>query len=78
MFTKDERAEYNFGAFEEDLYATCPGCKEDQKMTWDDVIKLALTILPIREDGCHRHKNRECGNYLRKQRSYKTGTFEQQ
>jgi len=40
MFTKDERAEYNFGAFEEDLYATCPGCKEDQKMTWDDVIKF--------------------------------------
>jgi hypothetical protein len=40
MFTKDERAEYGFDAFEEDLFATCPHCKEDDKMAWPDVIKF--------------------------------------
>eukprot|EP00962_Isochrysis_galbana_P047541 scaffold19468_cov129-Isochrysis_galbana.AAC.1 len=40
MFTKDERAEYGFDAFEEDLFATCPHCMEDDKMAWPDVIKF--------------------------------------
>jgi len=40
MFTKDERAEYGFSAFEEDLFATCPHCKDDDLMAWGDVLKF--------------------------------------
>lgn len=38
MFTGEERGEYGFGTFDEDLQATNPDCKDD--MSLEDIIKF--------------------------------------
>ena len=38
LFTADERGEYGFDNFDEDLQATNGGCKDD--MSWEDVVKF--------------------------------------
>ena len=38
MFTAEERKEYGFDNFDEDLQATVSGCKHD--MAWADCLKF--------------------------------------
>ena len=38
IFVQSERLEYDFDTFDQDLQATCEGCKED--MSWADVQKF--------------------------------------
>ena len=42
MFTAEERKEYGFGTFEEDLKATNDECYGKGDMAWDDLEKCAL------------------------------------
>jgi hypothetical protein len=41
MFTAEERKEYGFGTFEEDLKATNDACYGKGDMAWEDVEKRA-------------------------------------
>ena len=41
MFTAEERKEYGFGTFEEDLKATNDECYGKKDMAWEDVEKRA-------------------------------------
>ena len=41
MFTAEERKEYGFGTFEEDLKATNDDCYGKGDMAWEDVEKRA-------------------------------------
>lgn len=38
LFLPEERMEYDFDNFDQDLQATCEGCKDD--MGWEDVLKF--------------------------------------
>ena len=42
MFTAEERKEYGFGTFEEDLKATNDECYGKGDMAWEDLEKCAL------------------------------------
>ena len=42
MFTAEERKEYGFGSFEEDLKATNDECYGKGDMAWEDLEKCAL------------------------------------
>uniref|UniRef100_A0A7S2FLW1 Uncharacterized protein n=1 Tax=Haptolina brevifila TaxID=156173 RepID=A0A7S2FLW1_9EUKA len=38
LFTDEERSEYDFDTWDQDLQATCEGCKRD--MSWEDIVKF--------------------------------------
>ncbi|KAL1520921.1 hypothetical protein AB1Y20_022481 [Prymnesium parvum] len=40
LFTAEERSEYNFDNFQEDLFSTQPKKKEEDTMCWEEVLKF--------------------------------------
>ena len=38
LFNAEEKGEYGFSSFEEDLFATIPECKDTEMMTWENVL----------------------------------------
>ena len=52
IFTDEERKEYGFGTFEEDLKATNEDCYSKGDMGWEDVVKCAQLVKMSATPGC--------------------------